>query len=116
VPFPVKVEIKVKSKINVKGVGQECPTHTSKVKVKVNVNWRGRERQLYIRYANSRSSGWRRRGQAMALRRVLGAKIPLEGAADDGVSESIYRSDPDENGVELYCDKPREKWPRTALF
>lgn len=51
---------------------------------------------------------------ATALRRVLAAKIPLQGAADHGVSESIYLNDPDENGVELYCDKPREKWPRTA--
>jgi catechol 2,3-dioxygenase len=50
---------------------------------------------------------------ATALRRVLGAKIPLQGAADHGVSESIYLNDPDENGVELYCDKPKEKWPRT---
>ena len=49
-----------------------------------------------------------------ALRRVLAAKIPLQGAADHGVSESIYLSDPDENGVELYVDKPREQWPRTA--
>jgi catechol 2,3-dioxygenase len=51
---------------------------------------------------------------ATALRRVLEAKIPLQGAADHGVSESIYLSDPDQNGVELYCDKPKEKWPRTA--
>jgi catechol 2,3-dioxygenase len=51
---------------------------------------------------------------ATALRRVLEAKIPLQGAADHGVSESIYLNDPDENGVELYCDKPREKWPRSA--
>lgn len=50
---------------------------------------------------------------AAALRRVLAAKIPLEGAADHGVSESIYLRDPDDNGVELYCDKPREIWPRT---
>jgi catechol 2,3-dioxygenase len=49
---------------------------------------------------------------ATALRRVLAAKIPLQGAADHGVSESIYLSDPDENGVELYCDKPKEQWPR----
>jgi catechol 2,3-dioxygenase len=49
---------------------------------------------------------------AVALRRVLAAKIPLEGAADHGVSESIYLRDPDDNGVELYCDKPKEKWPR----
>ena len=50
---------------------------------------------------------------ATALRRVLAAGIPLQGAADHGVSESIYLNDPDENGVELYCDKPKEKWPRT---
>jgi catechol 2,3-dioxygenase len=50
---------------------------------------------------------------ATAVRRVLEAKIPLQGAADHGVSESIYLNDPDENGVELYCDKPKEKWPRT---
>ena len=49
---------------------------------------------------------------ATALRRVLAAKIPLQGAADHGVSESIYLNDPDENGVELYCDKPKEHWPR----
>ena len=51
---------------------------------------------------------------AAALRRVLAARIPLEGAADHGVSESIYLRDPDDNGVELYCDKPREVWPRDA--
>jgi catechol 2,3-dioxygenase len=50
---------------------------------------------------------------AGALRRVLAAKIPLLGAADHGVSESIYLSDPDDNGVELYCDKPKEMWPHT---
>lgn len=51
---------------------------------------------------------------AKVLHRVLAAKIPLDGAADHGVSESIYLRDPDENGVELYCDKPREAWPRDA--
>ena len=49
---------------------------------------------------------------AAALRRVLSAQIPLEGAADHGVSQSIYLRDPDDNGVELYWDKPREQWPR----
>ena len=49
---------------------------------------------------------------AGALHRVLAARIPLEGASDHGVSESIYLRDPDENGVELYCDKPKELWPR----
>jgi catechol 2,3-dioxygenase len=43
---------------------------------------------------------------------VLAAKIPLQGAADHGVSESLYLNDPDQNGVELYCDKPKEHWPR----
>jgi catechol 2,3-dioxygenase len=51
---------------------------------------------------------------ADALRRLLSAKIPIQGAADHGVSESIYLADPDENGVELYCDKPRGAWPRTS--
>jgi len=51
---------------------------------------------------------------ATALHRVLAAKIPIQGAADHGVSESIYLNDPDENGVELYCDRPKEKWPRAA--
>jgi catechol 2,3-dioxygenase len=51
---------------------------------------------------------------AGALRRVLTARISLEGAADHGVSESIYLRDPDDNGVEWYCDKPREVWPRDA--
>jgi len=51
---------------------------------------------------------------AAALRRVLSANIPLEGAADHGVSEAIYLRDPDDNGVELYWDKPVEQWPRTA--
>jgi catechol 2,3-dioxygenase len=51
---------------------------------------------------------------ATALRRVLAAGISLEGAADHGVSESIYLRDPDDNGVELYCDKPKEVWPRDA--
>ena len=51
---------------------------------------------------------------AGALRRVLTAQIPLEGAADHGVSESLYLRDPDDNGVELYRDKPKDEWPRDA--
>ena len=51
---------------------------------------------------------------ADALRRLLKAEIPLDGASDHGVSEALYLRDPDENGVELYCDKPSESWPRTA--
>ena len=48
---------------------------------------------------------------ATAVRRVLAAKIPLQGAADHGVSEAIYLADPDQNGVEIYWDRPREQWP-----
>jgi catechol 2,3-dioxygenase len=51
---------------------------------------------------------------ADALQRVLRAGIELEGAADHGVSEAIYLRDPDDNGVELYWDRPREEWPRRA--
>jgi len=50
---------------------------------------------------------------ADALRRVLAAGIELDGASDHGVSEAIYLRDPDGNGVELYWDRPKEKWPRT---
>jgi catechol 2,3-dioxygenase len=48
-----------------------------------------------------------------ALRRLMEAKISLDGASDHGVSEALYLRDPDENGVELYWDRPREQWPRT---
>jgi catechol 2,3-dioxygenase len=51
---------------------------------------------------------------ADALHRVLRAHIPLEGASDHGVSQSIYLRDPDDNGVELYWDKPKGQWPRSA--
>ena len=51
---------------------------------------------------------------ADALRRVVQAGIPIEGAADHGVSEAVYLSDPDGNGVELYRDRPEEDWPRDA--
>jgi len=50
---------------------------------------------------------------ADALRRLIEAKIPLDGAADHGVSEALYLRDPDGNGVELYWDRPKELWPRT---
>ncbi|HEY4415792.1 MAG TPA: VOC family protein [Verrucomicrobiae bacterium] len=50
---------------------------------------------------------------ADALRRVVTAGITIDGAADHGVSEAIYLRDPDQNGVELYWDRPQEKWPRT---
>ncbi len=50
---------------------------------------------------------------ADALRRLIAADIPLDGASDHGVSEALYLRDPDENGVELYWDRPQKKWPRT---
>ena len=50
---------------------------------------------------------------ADVLRRLIEAKIPLEGASDHGVSEALYLRDPDDNGVELYWDRPKEQWPRT---
>jgi catechol 2,3-dioxygenase len=49
---------------------------------------------------------------AEALRRVIEAAIPLDGAADHGVSEALYLRDPDDNGVELYRDRPIDEWPR----
>jgi catechol 2,3-dioxygenase len=54
-----------------------------------------------------------RKTLADALRRVLAAGIPLTGASDHGVSEAIYLQDPDQNGIELYRDRPQEEWPRT---
>jgi catechol 2,3-dioxygenase len=49
---------------------------------------------------------------ADALRRLIAAKVPLDGAANHGVSEAIYLRDPDNNGVELYWDRPEFQWPR----
>ena len=51
---------------------------------------------------------------ADALRRLTAAGIALEGASDHGVSEALYLSDPDKNGVELYWDRPQDQWPRTS--
>jgi catechol 2,3-dioxygenase len=48
---------------------------------------------------------------ADALRRLMAAGIELDGASDHGVSEALYLRDYDQNGVELYWDKPRELWP-----
>mgnify|MGYP001026120339 FL=1 len=53
-----------------------------------------------------------RRALADALRRLIAAKVPLDGASDHGVSEALYLRDPDENGVELYWDRPRDQWPK----
>jgi catechol 2,3-dioxygenase len=62
---------------------------------------------LAIRYPS-------RRALADALQRVAEAGIPLDGAADHGVSEALYLRDPDSNGVELYWDRPQSEWPRPA--
>jgi catechol 2,3-dioxygenase len=55
-----------------------------------------------------------RRSLADAYRRLEQAGTSLDGAADHGVSEALYLRDPDENGVELYWDRPPEQWPRTS--
>jgi len=51
---------------------------------------------------------------AVALKRLVDAGVELDGAADHGVSEALYLHDPDENGLELYWDRPVEQWPRDA--
>jgi catechol 2,3-dioxygenase len=51
---------------------------------------------------------------ADALRRLIAAEIPLDGASDHGVSEALYLRDPDQNGVELYWDRPQRDWPKDA--
>jgi catechol 2,3-dioxygenase len=51
---------------------------------------------------------------ADALRRLQAAGIPLDGASDHGVSEALYLRDPDQNGIELYWDRPQDEWPRSA--
>lgn len=53
-----------------------------------------------------------RRELAKALRALVDAEYPLDGASDHGVSEALYLRDPDDNGVELYRDRPSEEWPR----
>ena len=49
-----------------------------------------------------------------ALQRLTAAGITLDGATDHGVSDALYLRDPDDNGLELYRDRPKEEWPRTA--
>jgi catechol 2,3-dioxygenase len=51
---------------------------------------------------------------ADALQRLMAAGITVDGASDHGVSEALYLRDPDDNGIELYHDRPKEEWPRTA--
>jgi catechol 2,3-dioxygenase len=54
-----------------------------------------------------------RKDLAVAAQRLLAANYPIQGASDHGVSEAIYLNDPDQNGVELYCDRSPDLWPRT---
>lgn len=55
-----------------------------------------------------------RKDLAEVLLRLIKAKYPLTGASDHGVSHALYLNDPDQNGVELYWDRPKEEWPLDA--
>lgn len=55
-----------------------------------------------------------RKSLAGALRRLFENNWPIDGTADHGVSEAIYLRDPDQNGIELYVDRPRDQWPHDA--
>jgi catechol 2,3-dioxygenase len=52
-----------------------------------------------------------RKDLAIVLKRLIDAEYPLSGASDHGVSQALYLNDPDQNGVELYWDRPKEEWP-----
>lgn len=54
-----------------------------------------------------------RRDLAYIFKRLSDANYPFTGASDHGVSEALYLNDPDENGIELYWDRPKEEWPKT---
>jgi catechol 2,3-dioxygenase len=58
-----------------------------------------------IRYPDRKALG-------QALKQLVEAGVPIGGATDHGVSEAIYLRDPDDNGIELYRDRPRDEWPR----
>lgn len=53
-----------------------------------------------------------RKDLAIIYSRIQDAGYPFTGFADHGVSEALYLNDPDNNGVELYWDKPKESWPK----
>ncbi|MGA9365153.1 MAG: VOC family protein [Bacteroidota bacterium] len=55
-----------------------------------------------------------RKELARALKRLVDHKWPIDGASDHGVSEAIYLRDPDDNGIEIYADRPRDQWPRDS--
>lgn len=52
-----------------------------------------------------------RKDLALALQQLIDLEYPIDGASDHGVSEAIYLRDPDQNGVELYRDRPKNEWP-----
>jgi catechol 2,3-dioxygenase len=58
-----------------------------------------------VRYPDRRTLG-------DAVKRLVGAGVSIDGASDHGVSEAVYLRDPDDNGVEVYHDRPKEEWPR----
>jgi catechol 2,3-dioxygenase len=53
-----------------------------------------------------------RKELARVVQRLRDADYPILGASDHGASEAVYLNDPDQNGIELYCDRPKEQWPR----
>ena len=53
-----------------------------------------------------------RKELAKVFKRLMEHKYPIEGASDHGVSEAVYLRDPDDNGIEIYADRPRNKWPK----
>ena len=55
-----------------------------------------------------------RKELAKVFKRLTEHKYPIEGASDHGVSEALYLNDPDGNGIEIYADRPRNKWPKDA--
>ena len=55
-----------------------------------------------------------RKELAVVLKKLIDANYPLTGVADHGVSEALYLRDPDQNGVELYWDRPKAEWPKDA--
>ena len=56
-----------------------------------------------------------RKALAVALKRLTDYGWPIDGASDHGVSESVYLRDPDENGIEIYADRPQDTWPRDPV-
>jgi catechol 2,3-dioxygenase len=55
-----------------------------------------------------------RRDLAVALVRLVQGGWRIDGASEHMVSEALYLTDPDGNGIEIYRDRPRSQWPRDA--